>query len=246
MREIVSGLIPSGMKTSLKALLQIPDMELGLLRLSRLGFRPTAVIDIGANIGSWSRMCRRIFPGARILAVEPQDNLQAALRKTANELGNVTIAQTLLGARSAAAVPFHVYGLSGGISGMSSVFPDAEAKPIATTSHDMVTLDELVARNNFPPAQLIKLDVQGYELEVLRGGASTLAAADVVLSEVSMLPLYEGGPIMHEVVGFMADAGFHAYDFLSERRRPSDDALFQTDMLFVRHDSPIIASKHWK
>ncbi len=242
MREIVSGLIPSGVKTSLKAFLQIPDMELGLLRLSRLGFRPTAVIDIGANVGAWSRMSRRIFPGTRILAVEPQNNLQAALRKTASELGNVTIAQTLLGARSAAAVPFHVYEFSG----MSSVFPDAEAKPIATTAHDMVTLDELVAREGFPPAQLIKLDVQGYELEVLRGGANTLAAADVVLSEVSMLPLYEGGPIMHEVVGFMADAGFHAYDFLSERRRPSDDALFQTDMLFVRHDSPIIASKHWK
>jgi FkbM family methyltransferase len=234
--------MPSGMKASLKAFLGIPDMELGLLRLSRLGFRPTAVLDIGANVGAWSRMCRRAFPGTRILAIEPQDNLQAALRKTANELGNVTIAQTLLGARSAAAVPFHVYAYSG----MSSVFPDAESKPIATTSHDMVTLDELIARTDFPPAQLIKLDVQGYELEVLRGGSSALETAEVVLSEVSMLPLYEGGPIMHEVVGFMADAGFHAYDFLSERRRPSDDALFQTDMLFVRHDSPIIASKHWK
>lgn len=242
MLELVNGFLPSPVKSRLKSLLHIPDMELGLERLRRAGFIPAATIDVGANVGAWSRMCRRVFPETRILAVEPQANLQAALGETARRLGNVTIAQTLLGAKPAAAVPFYVYQFSG----MSSVLRDAESQPTGTTSLDMVTLDELVASTHFPPAQLIKLDVQGYELEVLRGGPRTLAAVDVVLMEVSLLPLYKGAPILHEVVAFMADNGFSVYDFLSERRRPVDDALFQTDLLFVRSSSPLIGEKPWR
>jgi FkbM family methyltransferase len=242
MLDLVNGFLPPPVKSRLKSLLHIPDMELALQRLARIGFRPAATIDVGANVGAWSQMCRRVFPDTRILAVEPQDPLQAALRETARKLGNVTIAQTLLGARAAAAVPFYVYEFSG----MSSVLRDAEAPVVGTTSVDMVTLDELVAKTQFPPAQLMKLDVQGYELEVLRGGARTLAAVEVVLTEVSLLPLYEGAPILHEVVAFMADAGFRVYDFCSERRRPLDDALFQTDLLFVRSSSPMAGAKPWR
>ena len=242
MLEFIYGLLPPPARTGLKSLLRIPDMEVGLQRLRRAGLRPTAAIDVGGNVGAWTRMCRRIFPEARLLTIEPQANLQGQLRETARQLGNVTVAQTLLGARPAAAVPFHVYQHSG----MSSVFLDAEASPVGTTAIDMTTLDELVAAEAFPSAQLMKLDVQGSELEVLRGGTHTLADAEVVLVEVSLLPLYEGAPILHEVVAFLADSGFAAYDFLSERRRPRDQALFQTDMLFVRRASPLLAAKPWQ
>jgi len=68
----------------------------------------------------------------------------------------------------------------------------------------------------------------------------------VVLMEVNLLPIYEGAPLLHETIAFMTDSGFRAYDFCSAMRRPLDDALFQTDMIFVRQDSPIIASKRWK
>jgi FkbM family methyltransferase len=217
-------------------------MEVALQRLQRIGFNPAATIDIGGNVGAWSQMCRRVFPKTRILAVEPQEACQAALRETARKLGDVTIAQTLLGAKAAAAVPFYVYEFSG----MSSVLPDVEAPLKATTTVDMVTLDDLVATTHFPAAQLMKLDVQGYELEVLRGGPRALAAADVVLMEVNLLRLYESVPVLHEVVAFMADAGFWVYDFLSERRRPLDGALFQTDLLFVRSSSPILGAKPWR
>ena len=242
MLESIYRLLPPPARTGLKSLLRIPDMEVGLQRLRSNGFRPKAAIDIGGNVGEWTRMCRRIFPEARILTVEPQANLQAQIRETARELGNVTVAQTLLGAKSAAGVPFHVYQYSG----MSSVLMDAESPPVGTTAIDMTTLDALVEREEFPPAQLLKLDVQGYELEVMRGGEHTLADVEVVLIEVSLLPLYEGAPILHEVVAFYADHGFAVYDFLSERRRPRDQALFQTDLLFVRRTSPLLAAKPWQ
>lgn len=242
MRQFIIGLLPEDVKSRLKGFLHIPDMEVSLRRLSRVGFRPAAALDIGANVGAWSRMCRRVFGTPRILAIEPQLQCEAELRHTANALGGVTIVQTLLGARAAAAVPFYVNDFSG----ISSVLREPEAPPVGAVPTDMVTLDELIVSSGFPQPGLIKLDVQGYELEVLRGGAQTLAGAEVVLMEVNLLPIYEGAPLLHETVAFMSDGGFRAYDICSAMRRPLDDALFQTDMIFVRHDSPIIASKRWK
>lgn len=242
MREFVVGLLPEDVKSRLKGFLHIPDMEASLRRLSRVGFRPAAVLDIGANVGGWSRMCRRVFGQPPILAIEPQAQCEAELRKAAHELGGVTIAQTLVGARAAAAVPFFVNDFSG----ISSVLREPDAPAVGAVPTDMVTLDELIASTSFPQPGLIKLDVQGYELEVLRGGTQTLSGAEVVLMEVNLLPIYEGAPLLHETVAFMADCGFRAYDFCSAMRRPLDNALFQTDMIFVRQDSSIIASKRWK
>jgi FkbM family methyltransferase len=242
MREFIAGLLPPDVKSRLKGFLRIPDMEFSLQRLSRVGFRPKATVDIGANHGDWSRMCRRVFPDTRILAIEPQVRCEASLRKMASEVGGVTIVQTLLGARATAAVPFYVHEFSG----ISSVLREPEAPAVDAVPTDMVTLDDLIATEEFPQPQLIKLDVQGYELEVLRGGSQALARAEAVLMEVNLLPIYEGAPLMHETVAFMTDNGFRAYDFCSAMRRPLDDALFQTDMIFVRQDSPIIASKRWK
>src|SRR5579862_62187 len=182
MREIITGLLPPDVKSRLKGFLHIPDMEYSLLRLSRVGFRPQATIDIGANHGDWSRMCRRVFPGTRILGVEPQVRCEPSLRKMANELGGVTIVQTLLGARATAAVPFYVHEFSG----ISSVLREPEAAAVDAVPVDMMTLDELVAREEFPQPALIKLDVQGYELEVLRGGSQALAGAEVILMEVNL------------------------------------------------------------
>jgi hypothetical protein len=65
-----------------------------------------------------------------------------------------------------------------------------------------------VAREHLPPPDLIKLDVQGYELEVLRGGEACLRHARAVLCEVSFKVFYSGQPLFHEIVAFLAARGF--------------------------------------
>ncbi len=94
---------------------------------------------------------------------------------------------------------------------------------------------------------LLKVDVQGYELEVLRGGTRTLALAEVVLLEVSLLEYNQGAPLMPEVVAFMASAGFVPYDVCGQFRRETDNALCQIDIMFVRRESALRAKKpFWK
>lgn len=81
--------------------------------------------------------------------------------------------------------------------------------------------------------------MQGFELEVLRGGMSTLAQAELLVLETSLLPYNEGGPTFAEVIEFMNDAGFVAFDFCGQFRRQTDLALCQTDVAFVRRDSEL-------
>jgi hypothetical protein len=137
-----------------------------------------------------------------------------------------------------AAVTFHI------MESGSSVFEEhsgVERRPLRLKQG---TLDSIT--NGIDTVDFIKIDVQGYELEVLKGGMRTLARAQAILIELSLIEINEGAPLLDEALSFMRAAGFVAYDVLEIHRRPLDGAMNQIDILFVREESPLRADKrHW-
>jgi FkbM family methyltransferase len=239
-KRYLSHLIPPSAKPRLRSWLGVPDLEAALGRLQRAGFRPRAAIDVGAFAGDWTVMCRRYFPAARVLMIEPQPDRAAALQALAARLPDIRFVAALVGPAPAPAVPFFQNET------VSSVLPEADSTPAtAPVRLPMTTLDGVVAETGFGAAEFLKLDVQGYELEVLRGGARALSAAEVVLLEVNVIAINRGAPLLHETVAYMAAHGFRVYDICTAIRRPLDAALWQTDMLFVRDSSPLVASTRW-
>ena len=107
------------------------------------------------------------------------------------------------------------------------------------------TLDTVLKENNFPEPQFIKLDVQGHELEVLKGGKQAIAKADFCLLEVSLLDLGDNAPLFYEIQSYMDAQGFQAYDICQFMRRPFDKALFQMDVLFVKKNSSFVNDGNW-
>jgi hypothetical protein len=91
----------------------------------------------------------------------------------------------------------------------------------------------------------MKLDVQGYELEALKGATNCLKTAQAVLMEVSLIDMYQNNPILHDVTAFMHERGFIAYDFCALMRRPLDLALAQVDIIFVPKSSALIQNKEY-
>ena len=114
-----------------------------------------------------------------------------------------------------------------------------------TTHMPMTTLDAITEDGPFAHPTFIKLDVQGYELEVLRGGARSLESAEAVLMEVNLLRLHEGAPLFHESAEYMGKRGFQLYDLCSLIRRPFDGAVWQADVIFLRNSSPLVSSNRW-
>lgn len=237
----ISALVPDQWKRQLRtALLEAPDAEVSLRRMQRLGFNPAVAIDVGAYVGEWTRGFKRIFPSARILMVEPQPGHLDRLRTVAAALDGVELAPVLLGAQERDSVPFHLCE-----SASSVLIESARPTVVSTISVAVTTLDKFTANTVFAQPDFIKLDVQGYELEVLRGGELALASAEAVFMEVNLLGVLDGVPLFHEATQFMSERGFQVYDICTFFRRPYDGALWQLDVIFVRSSSPLVASMRW-
>jgi len=172
--------------------------------------------------------------------VDGNPEMASAIRAAATECGAAAAVSALLGPDVRNDVPFHVLGTG------SSVLPELTTFSREVRHLPMTTLDRVVEDAMQAPVRaplLMKLDVQGFELEVLRGGSRTLGMADVVILETSVLPYNEGAPTFEDVVAFMRTAGFSVSDFCGQFRRETDHALYITDVAFVRTDSALRAPK---
>jgi FkbM family methyltransferase len=186
-------------------------------------------------------MAHRIFPRADILAIEPQREKQSQLEKLSQTHENIRNVGVLLGPASDETVDFHLN------ESVSSVLPEHESDAPTQERRSLTTLDLLVEGSVFAQPDLLKVDVQGYELEVLRGAEQTLSAhpPELILMEVSLLEINEGAPLLAEVVAFMDERSYQMYDICSFMRRPYDDALWQIDALFAHSSSKLVSSKRW-
>jgi FkbM family methyltransferase len=214
------------------------DMEASLRNMHANGFEPGCILDVGAYRGDWSRMARNVYPSVPIHMFEANPHQQVILEEAAGEIGDAGCQIGLLGAAAAAAVPFHLKETG------SSVFVENSVLPYDTEQLAMTTLDtSCTGAGSWRPPYLLKMDVQGYELEILRGGERTLANTEVALLEVALMEYNRGAPLFAEVVSFMHARNFVAYDIGGFYRRETDDTLYMLDLLFARADSALRSQK---
>ncbi|MEZ5758829.1 MAG: FkbM family methyltransferase [Emcibacteraceae bacterium] len=210
-----------------------PNMKFALLAIKNLEFHPEKILDIGAYHGDWARMAHDVWPEASLIMIEGNEEKRSILEVVANDL-QADLKINLLGASDGEQVEFIV------MESGSSVFEEESPVERKKQKKTLTTLDSLLEGEN---VDFIKIDTQGYELEVFRGGIKTLAKAQAVLMEVSLIEINKGAPLIEEVLTFMKMQGFVSYDIVEIHRRPLDGATNQIDILFVRHDSFLIANK---
>ena len=230
------GILPSDQKKQLGVHLGVPDARWSLKQLGRFGFAPDHIMDVGAFRGDWARICIDIFPEATITCIEPQDSPQEELKKIANGHSNVKVMQTLLGRSECENVPFKEIG-----SGSSVLLNSAGG-----TKKPMTTIDALVEGGHCGPPELLKLDVQGYELEILGGYNHNFDNCQVIQIEISLLPIIKGAPLLHEVVHYLYRRGFVMFDIEELIRAPSDGGIWQIDAIFCRLNSPLRTNRLWR
>lgn len=208
-----------------------PSMRSGLASLRSRGVTPRFAIDGGACVGHWCKVFRSVFPESKVLMVEPQREHGALLTQLAQaSRGYVEFSSTLLGPPGLDAVDFTVIKDSAGGTG-SSVLPERSDVPREVRRQTVCTLDSLVAKHSFGCPDLLKLDVQGYELEVLKGASAVLQTEPLVLLEVSLLEYNTGAPLLHEVVSWLAERQYRVVEVFDVSRQGA--TMVQMDLLFA-------------
>lgn len=230
----LGSLVPFKTKLKIQHQLGVPQMFWSIQNIKNNGFEPEFVVDAGAFMGDWTIDCRKIFPNAKILMIEGQETQKLHLSQYVNN--NTFVEIGLIGSEKGKKVNFLIGGSNSNIQqgASTSIF-----------NNETTTIDYLAHKNNFPRIDFIKLDIQGYELEALKGATDFIKDIEVILIEVSLIDIGNSGvPLIRDVINYMFENGFTTYDICSTRiRRPLDYALWQTDLIFVNNTSELLKSK---
>lgn len=127
----------------------------------------------------------------------------------------------------------------------SSIYQEQTPWDRAVKYCDMNTLDSIVQEYNFTGEFFIKLDVQGAEIDVLKGGRYALEKTNFILLEASLLNYNDGAPLIADVIDFLNKNDFVLFDICELKRKP-DFTLFQVDLIFSRRNSIIREKVNFK
>jgi FkbM family methyltransferase len=194
--------------------------------LRSLGWSPRSVLDIGGYKGHWTRQVRAMFPSASFVVVEPNPHPEL---KT---LGVPVHAEVL--SATPETIPWY-----SNLSTGDSIYKELTSHyaSVAPTMRTTTTLDVL-----FPDTQFdfIKLDCQGAEVDILKGGESLVGRADVLLLECAFAARYnQGAPTFAEYIAYLDSIGFAPLDITELHR--ANGILCQIDLVCLRKTSPLWA-----
>lgn len=202
-----------------------------LAQAKSLGLAPKTVVDVGAAYGQFALRCASVFPDARYVLIEPLAEYAPALAEAVKSLRAAEHIQAAA-AQQRGEITINVHRDLVG----SSLYLEQEDSSVNGLPRTVptVAIDDVVRDKRCEPPYLIKVDVQGAELDVLSGARETLRSAEYVLLEVSFFQFFKTGPQFYDVIAFMKSQGFVAYDVYGLAYRPLDNALAQADLAFVR------------
>lgn len=209
--------------------------------LKELGVQPNTVIDVGVAWGTPDLYLA--FPHSYFLLVEPLEEYEQVM---ISYLGQYRGSYVLAAAGSKAtqvSINVHEDQRSGSSIYKETVGPEADG---CVRMVPMIRVDDVLKEKNLDGPYLIKVDVQGAEVEVLKGCPQALQKAEVVVLEVSMFEFGKGAPQFYDVITFMKDHGFVAYDIILAVNRPLDSALGQIDMVFVKEYGRFRGDHSWR
>jgi FkbM family methyltransferase len=207
-------------------------------RLRETGVR--SFLDVGAHVGAYALALRRQGFAGHIVSFEPSEASLPMLRSRASRDGQWSVVDAAIGASSSPVV----LNLSENQQS-SSLLPilvrhiqsAPESRYTGSQQVTLTTLDDVVDAMSLAPPLALKVDTQGYELEVLRGAESVIEQMTLVELEMSLVPLYAGGAMYDDVLTKMRECGFRLCDLQRAHVDPSTRELLQFNGMFCRGTS---------
>ncbi|HEY3964953.1 MAG TPA: FkbM family methyltransferase [Planctomycetaceae bacterium] len=210
------------------------DEQIEHLRfLKSYGLR--SVLDIGANTGQFAALAREVLPDPKIYSFEPLASCYAELCEQIGRMQPAEAFHFALGDENGTApMRRNEFTPSSSLLSMNRLhweeLPESER-----STEEMISirrLDDVLSERVLETPLFVKIDVQGFEDRVLRGGAATIRRAVAVVLEMSAVPLYDGQPLFDDLYPLLRDWGFAYRGNIDQFRSRRDGRILQFDALF--------------
>lgn len=235
-------LFPGGWRAKLKTPAFNRDAWHMCITLARMGVKPATVLDVGANVGQFALAAGHILQPRKLFSFEPIPDVFGQLQKL--PLGNGIDFEPVCMALSdvVGQADFRITSQSASSSLLPLGKVHQELYPEITEdrviSVRLETLDTFLKTQDCPEPRLLKLDVQGSELDVLKGCQRLAETFSWILLETSTIPFYRNGSTFSEIEAYLTANGFRwlgpvaIHEPCADRVAPT----MQFDALYGRDD----------
>jgi FkbM family methyltransferase len=194
------------------------------------------ILDIGANEGQFIDKISKILPEANIFSFEPLQDSFKKLEEKVSGKKNITIFNFALGDQEKETIiNRNEYSPSSSLLELTDLHKNAF--PITKEAKEekiyVKELDKIANELELKKKVMMKIDVQGYELNVLRGAENTIKEVDIILIETSFYELYKNQPLFGDIFNFLSDGGFNYYGSLEQLYDVRDGRILQADSIFI-------------
>ena len=201
-----------------------------LQKLKSFGFEPKNILDIGANKGKWTlEIKKKVFPKAEYTLIEAIDYEE--LEKLSVKHDNINYKNILLDEIEHLVTWYEKRNTGDSLFKENTGYFD-DCKEIKRSA---TTLDLVFNKNEV--FELIKIDCQGAEIPILKGGNRLVQKSSVIILEVPFMGEYNiGAPNFYEHINYMENIGYRVFDIVELHR--VDNILIQIDIIFIKqgHD----------
>ncbi len=217
------------------------NSEIALIDYLLSKYNIKTVVDVGANEGQFAlKLLNKNYYKGKIISFEPVSSSFQQLLKNSQQASNWAVVQCAVG-DSTGQVPINISqnSVSSSLRKVNAHTVEAEAGT-AIVNTEMVsinTLDTLLKAHQWQNDLWLKIDVQGFEREVLQGASETLKQAKVVQIELAVIPSYEQSPYLEEIIATMRASGFLLYSIMNGFRNYKTGQMYEMEGFFIRDNS---------
>jgi len=195
-----------------------------------------SVLDIGSNEGQFAEKILEVFPNAEVHCFEPLQQVYNQLKENFKTQKNVIPYNLGLGENNEEKIiNSNEYSPSSSLLEMLELHKTnfdfaVQAQPVQISIR---RLDDIFTSIPASPL-LVKIDVQGYEMQVLKGGEKTINAADVIIIETTFVPLYKDQPLFADIYSYFTSRGFCYAGNIEQLLAPINNQILQADAIFIK------------
>jgi FkbM family methyltransferase len=213
--------------------------EPALKRLKALGLHPATVFDVGVAYGTPN--IYREFKDAKYYLIDPVPEALPYMQRWATKL-QASIHNIALG-EADSIMPIDVRDEFDGSTFFKEVGPDGHSHSVLVP---VKRFDSVFHAEDMVRPCMLKIDVQGAELSVLKGVGALIKNIDLMIVETRLINTQVGSAHFFEVLDYLRPYGFTVYDLCGTSRRPLDNALTEIDVVFCPSDSFLLKDRRWR